>query len=273
MRTAILAASLALAVVAVGAAPAHADEPCPLNALDCIAVERFSATADATSDALFITSLVLPVGLELGRGLDDDSLRRGLAYGGSVGATALLAGVVKVSVKRSRPYTYSNDPQVQAFTRTARGNKHSFFSGHTSLSFAAATSGGVLHNAVSTDDNSRMILWAAGGALAASTGVFRIRAGKHFPSDVLVGAAVGTAAGIGITMAVAPDAELRWTDGAAFAGGVVVGAAVAALVPMPRDVVLPIGGSGGVIVDGPIGFTPVAMPGGGLGMSLSGTMR
>lgn len=272
-RRSLGALATAATALALGAAPAAADEPCPLNGLDCLALGQFSATADATSDALFLTALVLPVGLELGRGLDDDSLRRGVAYGGAVGATALTALLVKVTARRQRPYTYSTDPAVEAYTRNARGNDHSFFSGHTSLAFAAVTSGGVLHNAVSSDATSRYALWSASGAIAASTGVLRIRGGQHFPTDVLVGAAIGTAAGVGITLAVAPDANLRWQDAAAFGGGVVVGAAVAALVPMPHDVVLPLGGRGGVVVEGPIGVTPMAMPGGGLGLSLSAQLR
>lgn len=269
-----LAVLAATAVLGLGARAARADDaPCPLNSLDCLAVDNFSATADATSDALFLTSLALPVGIELGRGLDDDSLRRGAAYGGAVAGTALIAGITKISVRRDRPYTYSRDPRVQQFARTAKGNEHSFFSGHTSLAFAAATSSGFLNNAVSDDVENRAALWAVGGALASSTGVFRIRAGKHFPSDVIVGAGVGTAIGAAVTLAAVPDIDLRWTDAAAFGGGVLAGAVIAALVPMPEDVILPIGGSGGVVVEGPIGVTPMAVPGGGLGVSLSATMR
>ena len=263
-----LGVAAALATITTSAA---ADEPCPVNALDCAAVRQFSATADATSDALFLTSLLLPVGLELGRDVDDDSLRRGLAYGGALGATAVTALLVKVTVKRDRPYTHNRDPRVAAFARTARGNDHSFFSGHTAMAFAAATSGGLLQS-VGRDGGGRYAGWALGGALAGATGVFRVRAGKHFPTDVLVGAAVGTAAGVGITLAVAPGTDLRWQDAAGLGGGAAVGAAFAALVPMPRDVILPLGGSG-VVVEGPVGLTPMAVPGGGVGLSLSGQLR
>ena len=89
MRTAILAT---LVVAALAPTAARADEPCPVNGLDCLAVSQFSATADATSDAFFVTALALPIGLELGRGLGDDALRRGAAYVSAVGATALTAG-------------------------------------------------------------------------------------------------------------------------------------------------------------------------------------
>lgn len=240
MRTAV-ASVLAAAALAVPAA-ARADEPCAVNALDCLAVSQFSATADATSDALFVTSLALPVALELGRGLDDDSLRRGGAYAASVGATALTAGLVKITVQRDRPYTYHRHPSVVAYTAAAHGNDHSFFSGHTSLSFAALTSGALLYQPTTTSARARAGVWAGAGALGAATGVLRIRAGQHFPTDVMVGAVVGTAFGLGLTYALAPgDPSLDGTDLGMFAAGVAVGAVAAAVVPMPSDVRLPLG--------------------------------
>ncbi len=189
---------------------------------------QFSATADATSDAFFLTALALPVGLELGRGLDDDSLRRGAAYASAVGGTALTAGIPKLIARRDRPYTYNQRPGVVAYTAQAKGNDHSFFSGHTSIAFAALTSGAMLYNPTSRDDTARLGIWGGAGAVAAATGVLRIRAGQHFPTDVLVGAAVGTGFGLGLTYALAPERELRGSDLGALAAGVAVGALAAA---------------------------------------------
>lgn len=273
LRTGRALSSLVVVALLLRAAPAAADPPCAVNALDCVAVGQFSATAAATSDALFVTSLALPVGLELGRGLDDDSLRRGLAYGGAVGVTAISAWLVKITVRRPRPYTHSREPGVLAFAQVAKGNDHSFFSGHTSIAFAAATSAGVLADATAIDARDRAARWAVGGALAAATGIFRIRAGRHFPTDVLVGAAVGSAAGIGVTLALTPGADLRWQDAAAFGGGVALGAVVAAVVPMPRDVVVPLGGRHGLRLDGPVAIAPLALPTGGVGLALSAQLR
>lgn len=237
-----LPASLALVVAVVGStSTARADEACSLNPLDCLAVDQFSATADATSDALFVTALALPIGLELGRGLDDDSLRRGAAYGSAIGATALTAGLAKLGARRARPYTYNRHPDVVAFTRDAYGNNFSFFSGHTSMAFAAATSGAMLFAATTTSDRARLGVWAGAGALASATGVLRIRAGQHFPTDVMVGAAIGTMFGVGLTYAIAPDIDVDGRDLAALGAGVAVGTLATALVPLPRDVRLPLG--------------------------------
>lgn len=252
LRAAVAAIALA---VAVGPTAAAADEPCQLNALDCVAVSRFSATADATSDALLLGALATPLVLELGRGLDDESARRGGAYAGAVGGTALAALVVKYAVRRDRPYTHNPRAAVIDYSAHAKGSDHSFFSGHTSLAFAALTTSAMLYEG---DGNARLGLWAGAGALGAATGVLRVRAGQHFPSDVLVGAAVGTGFGLAVSRALAPEQRLRGDDLAAFGLGIVAGGTLAAVFPLPSDVpgegtvVAPLVGAGlgGVAVAG-----------------------
>ena len=62
------------------------------------------------------------------------------------------------------------------------GGTHSFPSGHTSAAFAAASL---------IDDNQGGALGVSAYGLAAMTGYSRIEARRHYPSDVLAGAAVG----------------------------------------------------------------------------------
>lgn len=256
------AAALVLAATALVPSSARADRPCPVNALDCLAIGRFSSTAGAASDTLFATALVAPVALELGRGLDDDSARRALIQAGAVGATALVALVTKVTVRRPRPYTHDRRPGVVAFAARAKGNEHSFFSGHTSLTFAALTSAATLHDG---SDGARVGVWAGAGALAAATGVLRIRAGQHFPTDVLTGAVLGTGAGVGAVYLFARDPHVRGVELAAFGLGLAAGATAAALLPFPSDVRLPLGAT-------ELSLGPLVAPGGG-GLALTGALR
>jgi membrane-associated phospholipid phosphatase len=60
---------------------------------------------------------------------------------------------------------------------------HSFPSGHASIAFTGATL---------IERNSGELLGIPAYALAAFTGFERVEAGRHFPSDVLAGAAIGT---------------------------------------------------------------------------------
>jgi membrane-associated phospholipid phosphatase len=105
----------------------------------------------------------------------------------SIVTSAALVEFTKVAAHRPRPYAY-------------RGGVHSgagfesFPSGHVAASFAAATSTVVLLQGLDRDPAAA---WAAvaGFTAAAGVGVLRVVAGKHFPTDVAGGAAVGAAAG------------------------------------------------------------------------------
>jgi membrane-associated phospholipid phosphatase len=98
--------------------------------------------------------------------------------------------ITKFSVARARPFVhFSNAPFDY-------DNNVSFFSGHTTLVFAVTVSAGfVAHERQYAVEP---YIWATGLTLAATTGYLRIAADKHYLSDVLVGAAFGTGAGLAI---------------------------------------------------------------------------
>ena len=89
----------------------------------------------------------------------------------AMGTTSLVTGALKYSIRERRP-DGSND--------------HSFPSGHTSLSFAAAASIG------------QRVGWKAGvpaHLVAGFVGLARVKANKHYWHDVAVGAVIGEVAG------------------------------------------------------------------------------
>lgn len=100
--------------------------------------------------------------------------------------TANLTQSVKLSFQRNRPYT-------QGQNAISKGNDdfYSFFSGHSSVSAAAATTGLWVAYHTPTSQAQKTMAWTAAG-LSLTTGVLRIAAGKHYPSDVLVGWIVGS---------------------------------------------------------------------------------
>ena len=73
-------------------------------------------------------------------------------------------------------------------------NQRSMPSGHTSTAFALATSYWLSRRNLTKDD--RLWLRWALMAGAAGVGVLRVAAGKHHPSDVLIGAGVGVVSAI-----------------------------------------------------------------------------
>jgi membrane-associated phospholipid phosphatase len=116
-----------------------------------------------------------------------------------IGAEALLlvdgcANLSKSLALRPRPFLYNaNAPLAPKLKPDAR---FSFFSAHTAytatFSFFTAK---VLHDFY-PDAKWTKWVWVAAAALPAATGVLRVRGGKHFPSDVLAGYAVGALGGI-----------------------------------------------------------------------------
>lgn len=104
----------------------------------------------------------------------------------TVGLTRICKGVVQ----RPRPCVYQ-DSSLPLDREAAL----SFFSGHTSIAFAGAVSTSIFWEQFHPDSEWRSMVWISTLSLAASTGILRILAGKHFPTDVLAGAVVGSLIG------------------------------------------------------------------------------
>jgi membrane-associated phospholipid phosphatase len=76
-----------------------------------------------------------------------------------------------------------------------RDARESFFSGHTSTTAAFAFSTAKIWSDHHVGSRWQPWVWVGAAAVPLTTGILRIRAGKHFPSDVLAGMAVGALCG------------------------------------------------------------------------------
>jgi len=174
-------------------------------AWDRDAVQVPNLGAYTASDVFVWGSMLYPAGMSLlaPRGEDAGDARvRGLVMETeslllAMGTTALL----KVAFSRPRPYTYlpesERPPDNVKYDVTQDRAFVSFPSGHTSNAFAAATSG-VAFLALERPDlgwATQMANGAVAGGMAMATGLLRVDAVQHFPTDVLVGSLIGVAAG------------------------------------------------------------------------------
>lgn len=71
----------------------------------------------------------------------------------------------------------------------------SFFSGHTSLAFGSAVFASTLFDHYYPESSLRPWVWGSSLAIASGMGYLRYASGKHFPTDIIVGALVGSAIG------------------------------------------------------------------------------
>jgi membrane-associated phospholipid phosphatase len=159
-----------------------------LSSFDRLAVHRYDAAADHGSSLLLIgMSGAAALGSVWGQ---DRSVARGNAvvFLNAVTWATAADEWLKVLVHRSRPILYTS---AAPFAAQSRGNQESFPSGHVELAFAVATAYTAIAHREHLPHAGRnaAVLYVA----ASAVGVLRVAAAKHFPTDVLAGAVLGSA--------------------------------------------------------------------------------
>ena len=178
--------------------PLSVDDIGQLNVSDILAIDRsdhnYSEGAATTSDLLVLSSFATPLVLLAFEDARNDAGTLGLILLETVMLNEAITGITKALVKRPRPYTYNQD--VPEAVRTSRENTFSFFSGHTSHTAAVSFFTAKTISDYVDRSGVHVAAWTSAILLPAATGLFRYKAGKHFPSDVVVGYLVGASVGL-----------------------------------------------------------------------------
>jgi membrane-associated phospholipid phosphatase len=198
---------------------------------------RFSPRAAQISDATLAATVAAPLAYLTGGTIDDADGDRLVIYGEALAINLALFQGAKRLVQRPRPYLYSTSPGVARYAESQGADAYqSFYSAHAATAFCAATAGAYLAGATSASRGVRQLAWASGFGAAAAVANLRVRAGKHFYSDVLIGGLVGVAIGYAVP-ALHADARPYVPDardlGAAVAG-LIGGGLLSQLLPLER---------------------------------------
>jgi membrane-associated phospholipid phosphatase len=173
------------------------DERCPcdreaVNAWDRGAIGNHDDTMATASTVTAGLAVAVPLALDwalLGAG---DALAADVVvFAETLLVNGALTQLVKYSVQRPTPRTYAGDPEA---LRSPRGYL-AFYSGHTSLTAAALTAAAFTARQRYGEHGWP---WLVAAAVVASVAVERVAAGRHFPTDVVSGAAAGAAIGLAI---------------------------------------------------------------------------
>ncbi|MCO5273521.1 MAG: phosphatase PAP2 family protein [Flavobacteriales bacterium] len=105
-----------------------------------------------------------------------------------------LTNTVKELVRRPRPYLY--DPALAGKFTPGPEDRLSFWSGHTANMAAITFSTACIVQRSDAAPVMKTTAWITAAAVPACMGYLRMRAGRHFPTDVLVGYAAGATVGL-----------------------------------------------------------------------------
>lgn len=170
-----------------------------VNAIDRFAYEYYSKklshisdyTKDAVSGLMLLTALSL---LKNGRKENINAFLTDIVM--FVESETLIIGLTKCAKglsKRPRPYAYNTDLPYEK--RASTNASLSFWSGHASLAFMTAVFTGYVFQNRHPGSRLIMSVWITGISFATATSVLRVQSGNHFPSDVVIGASVGSFVG------------------------------------------------------------------------------
>lgn len=139
------------------------------------------------------------------RGNPDLAKRMAIVSAEVLAVNAGVQGVTNNIVSRERPYgrTCGKQPglPIDSVDCDDAVRYRSFFSGHASNSFAAASTICVWHAKLGLLGPTGDVLSCVGAyTVAASTALFRVMGDMHYGTDVLTGAAIGTMFGLGIPL-------------------------------------------------------------------------
>jgi hypothetical protein len=159
--------------------------------IDRFSLRHLSFEADEFTDKLLLTSFASPFFLLLDKtGRDNFDDMAMIVFQGAM-LNAALVNLSKTSARRARPYNYNPDAPLDIKLR--KSSRYSFYSGHVATAAYFSFTTAQLYNDLHPNSKARPYIYATAAIIPAAVAYGRMRAGKHFFTDVLVGFAAGTA--------------------------------------------------------------------------------
>lgn len=169
-----------------------------IGSFDRSAAYNWNTTAAHWSDALMYMGMASPMLFLAG-----ERSRKDFGMVAAISAEVFLLNtgityLTKELAQRKRPYLYN--PNAPIDKKLEKGATQSFFSGHTSTMASASFSFAMMHTHYYPNSKMKPLVWFAATVLPMATAILRVRAGKHFWTDVLVGYGVGASIGLAVPL-------------------------------------------------------------------------
>jgi len=167
-----------------------------INRFERFATQNYCERSMLQSDFLLYACLIAPFLLNINNNVSGEFLEVNTVIVQSLLTSIAFTQLTKTTFLRNRPLAYNDSVPINI--RRDKDARYSFISGHTALAFTGAMLTAKIYNDFHPYTNNTLV-YATAITTASTVGYLRMRAGKHFPSDVLAGAIVGTASAFLIT--------------------------------------------------------------------------
>jgi membrane-associated phospholipid phosphatase len=163
---------------------------------DRSATHRYSTDLIRLSEQIGSPLALAPLALLADPRIRADWQALGVMYIQTTLLSAATSTVAKETITRYRPYVYNSDLSYDQ--RTEREPGGAFFSSAATSAFAQAVLLATVFSDHRPDSPLRPYVWGASLAAAGTVGYLRYASGIHYPSDIVVGALVGSAIGYAV---------------------------------------------------------------------------
>jgi len=166
-----------------------------VGGFDRWAILPYNRGVDKASYIPFYAAVPYPVAfIFLDRKMRKDYPELLFLYAEAMSITGALYGSAAHYFPRLRPLVYETGSPMDV--RQASNSRNSFFAGHVALVATSTFFMARVFADYHPESKLKWVLYGAAGVATAATGYMRHKAGEHFPSDILVGTAVGTLTGL-----------------------------------------------------------------------------
>jgi membrane-associated phospholipid phosphatase len=179
-----------------------------IPSFDLSAIHQANPGYQTASDILEYTAVALPFLAFVDKRVSGHAPQIIAMYFETLAIDFAAYNVTTALVNRSRPLTYNTDthheeingidsivPDVPLSSKEKGNVLESFFSGHTCNAATATFFGARVFTDLRPHSALVPFVWVAAAGVPAFTAFSRYKAGKHFPSDVVVGYLVGASIG------------------------------------------------------------------------------
>lgn len=165
-----------------------------LPGIDRWATRYYSEDADAHSNYLFYGSIPVPFLLFLDKNIRRDGVKISALYLEAMAITGTLYTAGDLLIDRYRPLAYNADAPMDE--RVSGIAKNSFFAGHVALVGTATFFTAAIYDRYHSYSWTKWLVYGGAAAATLGTAYLRLRAGRHFPTDIIVGTAIGMGSGL-----------------------------------------------------------------------------